>query len=594
MELRPISFDVEFEAMKKFFNFPLTRLMLVVLAVGACNKSDEEDALMATAEHMAEMVVDGNFNWSASLDGTITIKFQNPENISVDREMLYLANSRDEVLEKVRIAGDEGSFSVELPANEEHFAHFPYTGQKMKIVGPGTYEFVVSDQNNNKRWKNGSSTASCTVCASPIVNNLAEQPVINPVSFSIKSESQVPGWETTAPDGKIEIWSTGFNGVSSQEGNQFFEINANNHPNAALYQSLCLEPGSTIRWSVYHRARVGTDVARVSIGATVNTAVEQAIMADGTNAWGYHSGSYTVPVGQSTTVFVFEAVSTGSGSNSVGNFLDNFRIECDEDGDGVVDTDDDYPQDASRAYRSYYPSSGKQVLAFEDLWPGKGDYDFNDLVVSQQVEIARNADNELVDAHFKVSIDAIGAGLSNGIALLLRQQDGSNLTSSLVNNFSGDLSDDVDNVNGFIISSDVYADISEYYQNNGTGPSKAPDTLSFTLNFNNARTANFVPEIYLFRSDNRGLEVHRPGFSGSAAFNNALLNTLDDNGNFKTAEGLPWALEIVTSVDYDHPKEKIDMVEAFPQFQVWATSGGSQNQTWYDFPAVEKIFDPSN
>lgn len=580
--------------MKKFNYTPAFSLVLAVLVLSACNKSSQDDAGIGPVDHMEDLVVDGNFNWSASLDGTITIKFDNPDNISVDREMLYLTDSRDQVIEKVRVYGDEGSFNVELPANEEYFVHFPYTGQKMKIDGPGTYQLLVANQGSNKRWKNGNSSASCTVCASPIVNNLAEQPVINPVSFTIISENQVPGWETTAPDGKIEIWSTGFRGVPAQEGNQFFEINANNHPNAALYQSLCLEPGSTIRWSVYHRARVGTDVARVSIGATVATAVEQGLMSDGTNAWGYHSGSYTVPVGQSTTVFVFEAVSTGSGSNSVGNFLDNFRIECDEDGDGVVDTDDDYPQDPNRAYRSYYPSSGKQILAFEDLWPAKGDYDFNDLVLSQQVEIARDANNELVDAHFKISIDAIGAGLNNGIALLLRKQDGGNLSSVLVNNFTGDLSADPDNVNGFIISSDVYADISEYYQNNGTGPSKTPDTLSFTLNFNNARTANFIPEIYLFRTSDRALEVHRPGFSGSAAFNNALLNTLDDNGNFKTAEGLPWAIEIVTSADYDHPKEKIDMVEAFPQFQVWATSNGSQNQTWYDFPAVEKIFDPSN
>lgn len=580
--------------MKKFTYTPAIGLVLAVLVLSACNKSSQDDAGMGPVDHMEDLVVDGNFNWSASLDGTITIKFDNPDNISVDREMLYLTDSRDQVIEKVRVYGDEGSFNVELPANEEYFVHFPYTGQKMKIDGPGTYQLLVADQGSNKRWKNGNSSASCTVCASPIVNNLAEQPVINPVSYTIISENQVPGWQTTAPDGKIEIWSTGFNGVPAQEGNQFFEINANNHPNAALYQSLCLEPGSTIRWSVYHRARVGTDVARVSIGATVATAVEQGLMSDGTNAWGYHSGSYTVPMGQSTTVFVFEAVSTGSGNNSVGNFLDNFRIECDEDGDGVVDTDDDYPQDPNRAYRSYYPSSGKQILAFEDLWPAKGDYDFNDLGLSQQVEIARDANNELVDAHFKISIDAIGAGLNNGIALLLRKQDGGNLSSVLVNNFTGDLSADPDNVNGFIISSDVYADISEYYQNNGTGPSKTPDTLSFTLNFNNARTANFIPEIYLFRTSDRGLEVHRPGFSGSAAFNNALLNTLDDNGNFKTAEGLPWAIEIVTSADYDHPKEKIDMVEAFPQFQVWATSNGSQNQTWYDFPAVEKIFDPSN
>lgn len=40
-----------------------------------------------------------------------------------------------------------------------------------------------------------------------------------------------------------------------------------------------------------------------------------------------------------------------------------------------------------------------------------GDYDFNDLVLSQKVVIERNENNEIVDAQIKVSIDAIAGGL---------------------------------------------------------------------------------------------------------------------------------------------------------------------------------------
>lgn len=570
-------------------------LLIFALVLGTACEEKEYDSTEnpAAVDHMEALKVASGFDWSASLKGKIRVAFQNPDNISVDREFVYLTDKDGAILEKTQVADLDASFKVELPANGEHYISFPYTGQSWKIDGPGDYNFQVSASGSNKKGKTA-SVGSCTVCASPIENNLAELPVISLGGQTIISENQVPGWETTAPDGKIEIWSTGFGGVPSQEGNQFFEINANNYPNAALYQSLCLEPGSSIRWSVYHRARQGVDVARVRIGATVATATEVGLMADGTSAWGYHSGVYQVPAGQVTTVFVFESVSTGSGSGSVGNFLDNFRIECDEDGDGVADSQDDYPQDASRAYRSYFPSAGNQILAFEDLWPGKGDYDFNDLVLTQKVEIARNADNELVDAKFAISIDAIGAGHNNGIGLLLRKQDKTILNGEKTSTISGDIANDASNDNGFIVSSNVYSDISEYYQNNGVGPSQTPDTLKFTINFKAGATVNFIPELYLFRSNNRGLEVHRPGFSGSAAFDNTLANTIDDNGDFKTADGLPWAIEIVSANDYDHPLERIDMVEAFPQFQTWATSGGSQNQSWYDFPAVEKIFDIAN
>lgn len=113
---------------------------------------------------------------------------------------------------------------------------------------------------------------------------------------------------------------------------------------------------------------------------------------------------------------------------------------------------------------------GYESIAFEDLWPVTGDYDFNDLVLSQKVEIARNSSGELVDAQFKVSIDAIGAGLSNGIGLLFRNNLKEVVSGSLIQSVSGDVSLDSDNPNGLILSNDVFASISEYYQNNGSGP----------------------------------------------------------------------------------------------------------------------------
>jgi hypothetical protein len=45
-------------------------------------------------------------------------------------------------------------------------------------------------------------------------------------------------------------------------------------------------------------------------------------MTDGTADWGSHGDDYVVPAGQTCTRFAFRTVSTGSGSPSVGNFLD--------------------------------------------------------------------------------------------------------------------------------------------------------------------------------------------------------------------------------------------------------------------------------
>merc|ERR1711879_138237 len=51
----------------------------------------------------------------------------------------------------------------------------------------------------------------------------------------------------------------------------------------------------------------------------------------------------------------------------------------DADGDGISDVFDDFPNDPSKAFHTNNYSNS--TLVFEDLWPQKGDYDFNDMVI---------------------------------------------------------------------------------------------------------------------------------------------------------------------------------------------------------------------
>ncbi|MBF0239172.1 MAG: LruC domain-containing protein [SAR324 cluster bacterium] len=55
------------------------------------------------------------------------------------------------------------------------------------------------------------------------------------------------------------------------------------------------------------------------------------------------------------------------------------------------------PVDTTVANWYYYPSSSTYYMAaYEDLFPAKGDYDFNDLVVAYQVTVMSNASSEVV------------------------------------------------------------------------------------------------------------------------------------------------------------------------------------------------------
>ncbi|MEM7368648.1 MAG: T9SS type A sorting domain-containing protein [Bacteroidota bacterium] len=154
-------------------------------------------------------------------------------------------------------------------------------------------------------------------------------------------ESDVTGWETTASDSKIEIWESGFQSKNAYEGVQFAEINANKH--AALYQDIVTTPGAIMTWSFAHRGRVSStkdDSMRLLIGPTAGPAVEIERFGTNNKSWALYKGTYTVPVGQTITRFLYESISTASGNNSTGNFIDDIRFYY-SDAECPVNSDSD-------------------------------------------------------------------------------------------------------------------------------------------------------------------------------------------------------------------------------------------------------------
>jgi hypothetical protein len=73
-------------------------------------------------------------------------------------------------------------------------------------------------------------------------------------------------WNTTEASEQLELQ----NFVTPQAGARFAELNS--AVQAALYQDIPTIPGVTIRWSLAHRGRDGTDTMRVYIGKPTNTA----------------------------------------------------------------------------------------------------------------------------------------------------------------------------------------------------------------------------------------------------------------------------------------------------------------------------------
>ena len=412
------------------------------------------------------------------------------------------------------------------------------------------------------------SSTGCVECTENVfINGDFEDGPALPRSFIQPQESFVDGWSTTATDNRIELWKSGFLGVPALNGRYFAELNATQ--NSALYQRICTSPGAEISWSVWHRGRAGTDTAVVRIGENLATATIETTMTTGNTAWVKYSGTYTVPFGQDDTYFIFEAVNT-AGSISVGNFIDNVVITETLAGDCTEVTN-----------KMFYPNEfTNATIAFEDLWPYSGDYDFNDLVISYNIKTILNAENNVTQVDYNYIVESIGAAYKNGFGLELEgvspsaisSVTGSNLTEGIITN----------NANG---TEQAQPNAVIIFFDNAHLNVGLPNTISIVFEnpITTAALGNAPFNPFLIVNMNRLKEVHLPNKPTTYYPTTVSIEegptVRDSDGNFKTPEGFPWAMNI--NGKYKAPKEKVIITEAYNFFANWATSGGTSYPDWY-------------
>ena len=430
------------------------------------------------------------------------------------------------------------------------------------------FTIAASKAGNKAAKANKVSNTGCVECTDNVfLNGDFEDGPALPSSYNQPKENSVDGWSTTSSDNKIELWKSGFQGVPSQSGTYFAEINATQ--NSALYQRICTSPGAEISWSVWHRGRSGTDTALVRIGENLATATIETTMTTGKSDWVKYSGTYTVPSGQDDTYFIFEAVNT-AGSISVGNFIDNVVITETLAGDCAEVTN-----------KMFYPNEfTNATIAFEDLWPYSGDYDFNDLVISYNIKTILNAENNVTQVDYNYIVESIGAGYKNGFGLELEgvspsaisSVTGSNLTEGIItNNANGTEQGQPNAVIVFFDNAQLNVGV-----NNTISIVFANPITTAALG-----TAPFNP--FLIVNKNRLKEIHLPNKPTTYYPTTSSIEvgpTVDDSdGDFKTPQGLPWAMNITGT--YKAPKETITVTNAYNFFANWATSGGTSYPDWY-------------
>lgn len=270
----------------------------------------------------------------------------------------------------------------------------------------------------------------------------------------------------------------------------------------------------------------------------------------------------------------------------------------DSDADGISDEQDEFPNDYRRAYSSYFPSENSYVtLAYEDNWPRKGDFDFNDLVVKERLQTTYDADGLVSGFIIHGKIVARGASKSNGFALRLVDIPPSLIESAslTINNNTYQKSAENDQTDAVI---SIWGNSKTYTQTGQSGTCShfntnkqcdyfEPVPFSFDVKFGvGIATLNHSNlDFFIYRTGDRSLEIHMPGFAPTDWFNQARFGRGDDtsdpaqNRYFRTQGNLPWALMI--SDDWNYPREYIDVLWAYPDYEQWVESSGMVAPTWY-------------
>lgn len=160
-------------------------------------------------------------------------------------------------------------------------------------------------------------------CVEMVTNGGFEQPVIN-ACWSVIPQSQVPEWRSGSGFGSFELWDAACMGVPAHEGNQFAEMDQSLAP---YYMDICTECAEIVNWGLAHRGRNGVDVMGLEAGPPGGPYVSLGTFTDGNAAWGYYTGTYTVPAGQNVTRFILTFISVSDNSPAMGNLVDAVTFE---------------------------------------------------------------------------------------------------------------------------------------------------------------------------------------------------------------------------------------------------------------------------
>ena len=241
----------------------------------------------------------------------------------------------------------------------------------------------------------------------------------------------------------------------------------------------------------------------------------------------------------------------------------------------------------------YGPGYGEfGLLLFEDLWPSKGDLDFNDESIAYNQDLVLDQAGRVTELMVSFQVQSVGATLHNGAYLHLPLP--ANTQATFVRT---DADGSVRSLTPLLHESELVLELtpdtrslfpagSGFINTEPSQPVRASKAFNVHITFAHpvAIDTSSIPDVFIARSHDFGHQIHLPQYAGTDQMNRSLFLTADDGSggavHFVDKRGLPFALSIPASVHW--PIERVAIDSAYPDIVAFATSAGTDNKNWYE------------
>ncbi|GEM_PF-2147659 len=294
-------------------------------------------------------------------------------------------------------------------------------------------------------------------------------------------------------------------------------------------------------------------------------------------------------------------------------FEDNPQLGGDGDCNDVIFHVLTYPNDAIAPPPSITEEEIEKteeksgILAFEDNWPEKGDYDLNDLVVKYTSEIAYVYTVEKENGNVTGTSDATVkrvkdtfSFINNGATFNNKFSYKVNLSPNVIENITiidpsgtGRDYNITSDGNGFII------DVADNPLKFEPAIVSVPQDYTVIMEFKEGMVsqgefteiaAPYNPFITPQGNNHNGAEIHLPMYAPTGRVNMDLFKTLDDRSNpsanlwYVSGENnkYPFAIHLAgAGSDFTIPQEEQQIHITYPRYTNWVESDMNEDKDWY-------------